>query len=63
MESLWRAPRPEILDDVKKHRAVRFVAFAGLPPMLPLEPIGKTYFDRHLSQLLSTGFGLCSIAR
>src|SRR5229473_3486578 len=56
----------EVLDDVKKHIALCASSndCLELPPMLLLgEPgIGKTYFGRRLSQLLSTGFGLCSMS-
>ncbi|TMG77464.1 MAG: AAA family ATPase [Betaproteobacteria bacterium] len=56
----------EVLDDVKKHIALCASSndCLELPPMLLLgEPgIGKTYFGRRLSQILSTGFGLCSMS-
>src|SRR6266704_3196417 len=68
MESLYdELPNfAEVLDDVKKHIALCASSndCLELPPMLLLgEPgIGKTYFGRRLSQLLSTGFGLCSMS-
>jgi ATP-dependent Lon protease len=56
----------EVLDDIKKHIALCASSndCLELPPLLLLgEPgIGKTYFGRRLSQLLSTGFGLCSMS-
>ncbi len=56
----------EVLDDVKKHIALCASSNDSLelPPMLLLgEPgIGKTYFGRRLSQLVSTGFGLCPMS-
>src|SRR5437773_9133653 len=56
----------KVLDDVKKHIALCASSndCLELPPMLLLgEPgIGKTYFGRRLSQLLSTGFGLCPMS-
>jgi ATP-dependent Lon protease len=68
MESLYdELPNfAEVLDDIKKHVALCASSNDGmeLPPMLLLgEPgIGKTYFGRRLSQLLSTGFGLCTMS-
>jgi len=68
MESLYdELPNfAEVLDDVKKHIALCASSndCMELPPILLLgEPgIGKTYFGRRLSQLLSTGFGLCSMS-
>src|SRR5260370_34911821 len=68
MESLYdELPNfAAVLDDVKKHIALCASSndCLELPPMLLLgQPgIGKTYFGRRLSQLLSTGFGLCSMS-
>jgi len=56
----------EVLDDVKKYIALCASSKDSmeLPPLLLLgEPgIGKTHFGKRLSQLLSTGFGFCSMS-
>ena len=68
MESLYEElPNfAEVLDDIRKHLALCASSrdCMELPPMLLLgEPgIGKTHFGKRLSQLLSTGFGFCSMS-
>src|SRR2546428_10301421 len=68
MESLYdELPNfAEVLDDVKKHIALCASSndCLELPPMLLLgeREIGKTYFGRRLSQLLSRGLGLCAMS-
>jgi ATP-dependent Lon protease len=68
MESLYdELPNfAEVLDDVRKHIALCASSNDSmeLPPLLLLgDPgIGKTHFGKRLSQLLSTGFGFCSMS-
>jgi ATP-dependent Lon protease len=68
MESLYEElPNfGEVLDDVRKHIALCASSndCMELPPLLLLgDPgIGKTHFGKRLSQLLSTGFGFCSMS-
>ena len=68
MESLYdELPNfAEVLDDVRKHIALCASSndCMELPPVLLLgDPgIGKTHFGKRLSQLLSTGFGFCSMS-
>jgi ATP-dependent Lon protease len=68
MESLYEElPNfGEVLDDVRKHIALCASSNDGmeLPPVLLLgDPgIGKTHFGKRLAQLLSTGFGFCSMS-
>lgn len=55
-----------VLDDVKKHIALCSSSndCMEVPPLLLLgDPgIGKTHFGKRLAQLLSTGFGFCSMS-
>jgi ATP-dependent Lon protease len=68
MESLYEElPNfGEVLDDVRKHIALCASSndCMELPPLLLLgDPgIGKTHFGKRLAQLLSTGFGFCSMS-
>ncbi len=68
MESLYEElPNfAAVLDDVKKYIALCATSndCMELPPLLLLgEPgIGKTHFGKRLAQLLSTGFGFCSMS-
>lgn len=56
----------EVLDDIRKYIALCATSSdeMELPPMLLLGApgIGKTYFGRRLAQLLSTGFGFCTMS-
>ncbi len=56
----------DVLDDIRKHIALCATSSdeMELPPMLLLgEPgIGKTYFGKRLAELLSTGFGFCTMS-